>query len=555
MDFYNQAARAIDLVDQRRGSLKSIVFNLSSKHFNNRCSPNEANPSSLKNKTRQISDGKRLLKVVAETLRFRQVIGSILEKIDILKIEKRSFGSRKHSSSNSKSHNTNFGSAKSLVLVLVHDQLFSPRGISLAKVHKIRQAVERHSAVLRLELSRLMIKQGAQQVSDLVKQEPPHQINKDFIDQSTEDSANLGSIRWLRVNTIKWSIQEAFNWLSQEGWTETGCNEFFKGKLNAGKYFCQDIHLHCLLAFPSSALILSSFSPYLNGRLIAQDKASCMPPQLLLGNIDLSSLNTEIQIIDATAAPGNKTTMLSAMVGSRGKVWAFEKDPDRYRTLKKMISRAGCTNVECVLADFLAVKHNDLRFNNVSHILVDPSCSGSGISNRLDHLSVESAEQKDQKRIEVLSRFQTTILSHALRFPSVLQVAYSTCSIWDEENEEVVLRVLKKPEMSQMGWSLKDIDLSFPDGIRWKRNGNHISGMEDSFIKRMARFDPLLDNTIGFFAVVFERTSIKPEACRPEDFSQSAAAKLSCEPFHKNRQKIGTARKIKKNLHKKNNPE
>ncbi|MBW0465180.1 hypothetical protein O181_004895, partial [Austropuccinia psidii MF-1] len=61
MEFYNKAAYAIDLLDKKQGSLKSIAFNLTkSKHH-----PNHAEAV----KSRQISDGKRLLKVVIETLK------------------------------------------------------------------------------------------------------------------------------------------------------------------------------------------------------------------------------------------------------------------------------------------------------------------------------------------------------------------------------------------------------------------------------------------------------------------------------------------------------
>ena len=69
-----------------------------------------------------------------------------------------------------------------------------------------------------------------------------------------------------------------------------------------------------------------------------------------------------------------------------------------------MLDRAKCSNVEPMNADFLAVDPSDPKYALVSHMwagsfiygllnlihdassLLDPSCSGSGIVNRLDHL-------------------------------------------------------------------------------------------------------------------------------------------------------------------------
>lgn len=52
-----------------------------------------------------------------------------------------------------------------------------------------------------------------------------------------------------------------------------------------------------------------------SGKIILQDKASCFPA------IALSPPDEEdVQVIDATAAPGNKTTLLSALMKGKGKV-------------------------------------------------------------------------------------------------------------------------------------------------------------------------------------------------------------------------------------------
>jgi len=47
-----------------------------------------------------------------------------------------------------------------------------------------------------------------------------------------------------------------------------------------------------------------------------------------------------LKVLDATAAPGNKTTMAAAMLGSEGKVIACERDQGRFKVLKDMCSKA-----------------------------------------------------------------------------------------------------------------------------------------------------------------------------------------------------------------------
>lgn len=74
----------------------------------------------------------------------------------------------------------------------------------------------------------------------------------------------------------------------------------------------------------------------------------------------------------------------------------------------------------------------------VEYIVVDPSCSGSGMQNRL---SVTGSDEKDSDRLQKLGGLQIKILSHAMtNFPNVKRIAYSTCSLYEEENEEVRAR-------------------------------------------------------------------------------------------------------------------
>ena len=82
--------------------------------------------------------------------------------------------------------------------------------------------------------------------------------------------------------------------------------------VNDEKDFAQDPHIPELLLFAPHTSFTDD-SLYQNGKIILQDKASCMPAVVL-------SPPEDAVVIDATSAPGNKTSHLSAIMEGKGKV-------------------------------------------------------------------------------------------------------------------------------------------------------------------------------------------------------------------------------------------
>ncbi|KAF2561394.1 hypothetical protein F2Q70_00018644 [Brassica cretica] len=139
-----------------------------------------------------------------------------------------------------------------------------------------------------------------------------------------------------------------------------------------------------------------------------------------------------------------------------------------------------------------------VSFVKVRAILLDPSCSGSGtITDRLDHLlPSHSADNTnyDSIRLHKLAVFQKKALAHALSFPQVERVVYSTCSIHQIENEDVVSSLL--PLASSLGFKLAT---PFP---QWQRRGLPVfAGSE-----HLLRMDPVEDKE-GFFIALFTKTN------------------------------------------------
>lgn len=54
------------------------------------------------------------------------------------------------------------------------------------------------------------------------------------------------------------------------------------------------------------------------------------------------------------------------------------------------------------------------------------------------------SEEQDPERLKALAAFQLRCLNHALKFPKLQNLVYSTCSIHTQENEEVMSVCLEK---------------------------------------------------------------------------------------------------------------
>lgn len=257
---------------------------------------------------------------------------------------------------------------------------------------------------------------------------------------------------------------------------------------------------------------LQAFLPWIDsGHVIVQDKASCLPPLIL-------APKPGEHVIDTCAAPGNKTSLLWALLNDRNnfsskvsRLDAWERDPDRYETLVKMLTKARAlpsSNLYTHLDDFLNI--NPLEYPLVTAILVDPSCSGSGIL-RLEKeaFSKENNSNQDDSdhqfaiRLSRLASFQCKILAHAMSFPKCTRVVYSTCSVHEEENEEVLEKVLREVNAIESSimtpWQVADGVMS-----EWKRRG--IPSETRPWSDRVIRADPRLDGTHGFFVALLTRT-------------------------------------------------
>ncbi|KAJ2916589.1 hypothetical protein MD484_g3801, partial [Candolleomyces efflorescens] len=418
---------------------------------------------------------KRSAALIIETLKYRPVLLDVIKASGLMKQE------RKLTSLN-------------LALVLVHDLLLA-KGIQSGD-GPVKQAILRHKTRLHGEFQKLKIKRGAASTSELAQ---------------SADERSAAIPRYVRVNTALWTTEEAIEYFGSLGFTL--CPDPVSSRAQ-GKEFSKDVHVPNLLVFPSQTSFADD-PAYQTGKLILQDKASCFPAVVLA-----PPASNDAVVIDATAAPGNKTSHLSAIMKNQGKIYAFERDRRRFTTLETMLSKAQCSNVHPVNTDFLLVDPHDEKYGAVTHILLDPSCSGSGIVNRLDHL-VESVPTEEDainsdSRLAKLAAFQLKMIKHAMQFPKVKKIVYSTCSIHSIENEHVVRDALTSEEAKDNSFVLAPRNEALPN---WLRRGlpDEMASNEDA--SSVIRCSPGEDHTNGFFVSCFIR--------RPTEIQSSGKRKLS----------------------------
>ncbi|KAK5276031.1 hypothetical protein LTR40_012144, partial [Exophiala xenobiotica] len=226
-----------------------------------------------------------------------------------------------------------------------------------------------------------------------------------------------------------------------------------------------------------------------------------------------------------------------------------------------MMDKSGAKNVT-VLAeqDFLSIDPQDVRFKNITHLLLDPSCSGSGIVGREDIPTLalpedpkaqksriastartskkrkrDQAESKvevsstepldaeetkdisvDQTRLQKLAALQTRIVEHALAFSAALRVTYSTCSVHVEENEGVVSRVLSSEVAKSRGWRVLWRREQVAGLRSWRHRGipNSITDRDEDSTLTQEELEACIrcypeddEGTMGFFVCAFARPS------------------------------------------------
>ncbi|XP_017343993.1 probable 28S rRNA (cytosine-C(5))-methyltransferase [Ictalurus punctatus] len=372
MALYTKAAEILDKVEQKRGAVKTLVYDSKFQNI------------------------KQLFALVCETQKYSAVLQEIIDTTRLLKL------------TNLRQH---------LAKVLVYDLLIG-QGLKCGGSWKAMML--KHRSRLQAALARIKVKRKVSR-------------NQDLLPPNVQHNNDVHIPRYVRVNTLKTTVEDVIDYLKRDGFSYQGtASQLEDLRSLSGKTFMSDLHLRDLLVF-SAKVNFHDHYLYKAGHIILQDKASCLPAYLLDPPVGG-------HVIDACAAPGNKTSHLAAIMKNKGKLFAFDRDTKRLSTMSTLLLRAGVTCHQLANEDFLKVDPLSPAYKDVKHILLDPSCSGSGMVCLHDG----GSEEQDPERLKALAAFQLRCLNHALKFPKLQNLVYSTCSIHTQENEEVMSVCLEK---------------------------------------------------------------------------------------------------------------
>ena len=229
--------------------------------------------------------------------------------------------------------------------------------------------------------------------------------------------------------------------------------------------------------------------PYFHGWLHGQEEVSAVPALALDPQPGES-------IWDSCAAPGSKTTQLSAMMDDRGVVVGNDNNLGRLSSLRHNAERLGVTNLVVTKQDGRNFSLKPFDFGEFDRAIVDAPCSCEGTIRK----NPTTLEEWTLEHVHSVAAVQKGILSRAVQATKPGgTVVYSTCTFAPEENEAVVDHVLETEDCEVVDF---DCPLDSVSGVtEWEGDSY------DSSVTNTHRIYPHLNDTGGFYCAKLEVTT------------------------------------------------
>ena len=225
---------------------------------------------------------------------------------------------------------------------------------------------------------------------------------------------------------------------------------------------------------------------FLSGQVEIQDEGS----QILSW---LMQAKRGEMVVDFCAGAGGKTLALGATMRNTGRLYAFDTSGHRLASLKPRLARSGLSNVYPVQIAHERDDRIKRLAGKIDRVLVDAPCSGLGTLRRNPDLKWRQSPESVQE----LRHKQLAILNSAARLlkPGG-RLIYATCSLLQEENEDVVQtfnnsEIGRNFQPTQVAQVLASLGCATPEQLV---KGDYL------------RLWPHIHQTDGFFAAIWHKS-------------------------------------------------
>ncbi len=215
------------------------------------------------------------------------------------------------------------------------------------------------------------------------------------------------------------------------------------------------------------------------GFIYPQNELSMSIPFLL-------DLDGYVDVLDACAAPGGKTMLMSIITQGKARITAMDISQQRIELLRKNLQVFGIPDIELIVGDSAEPREDFIsRFDR---ILLDVPCSNLGVVQR--HPDIRWRRMPDD--IDKFARLQSRLLDVNARYlkPGG-KLLYSACTFEPEETTSVIKDFMKKNKSFAL---TKILINEFNKGIK---------GLLDS--KGQVLCLPFKHKRCGFFAALLEK--------------------------------------------------
>ena len=231
-------------------------------------------------------------------------------------------------------------------------------------------------------------------------------------------NSNIKPKTTIRVNRLKTTKEELINWLEKE--------EIEYNNVNKEDNLAEDFLIL------NKVKNIENLDLFKEGFFTIQDISAGLTAKIL-------NPKQGENVLDACSAPGGKTTYIAELMKNSGNIEAWDIHEHRTKLVEKNAQRLGIKIIYTHVKD--ATKYDETLNEKFDKILLDVPCLGIGVIKRKPDIKW----QRKVEDIKEITETQKTILNNCSQYlKKGGDLVYSTCSIFEEENEDIIKEFLEK---------------------------------------------------------------------------------------------------------------